>query len=164
MPHQTAPLTPRQLRANKAEKARKLLAGSSRRKDDSSDEDDDDAWEWIYEDGDESADEVEDEGASKKRKRSNISSRQKRTIIGAKNGSFKCSIGDSVLLKAEDGNPPWIGMILSFLEDDDGDMAADFMCTVPESYFKSEGLILWQGFRVRRRLSTRRRRDLTFCL
>ncbi len=142
MPHQTAPLTPRQLRANKAEKARKLLAGASRRKDDSSDSDDDDAWEWIYEngDGDESADEVEDQGASKKRKRHNTSGTKKRTIIGAKNGSFKCSIGDSVLLKAEDGNPPWIGMILSFLEDNDGDMAADFICTVPESYFKSEGL------------------------
>jgi origin recognition complex subunit 1 len=163
MPHQTAPLTPRQLRANKAEKARKLLAGVSRRQDDSSDEDDD-AWEWIYEDGDESADEVEDEVASKKRKRHNVSSTQKRTIIGAKNGGFKCSIGDSVLLKAEDGNPPWIGMILSFLEDDDGDMAADFICTDPGNLFESEGLMFWQGFRVRKRLSTRRRRDPTFCL
>ncbi len=152
MPHQTAPLTPRQLRANKAEKARKLLAGTSRRKDDSSDEDDDDAWEWIYGNGDESADEVEDEVASKKRKRHNVPSTRKKRIIGAKNGSVKCSIGDSVLLKAEDGNPPWIGMILSFLEDDDGDMAADFMCTDPGNWFKSEGLISWQGFPVRRRL------------
>jgi origin recognition complex subunit 1 len=142
MPHKTTPLTPRQLRANKAEKARKLLAGASRRRDESDDENE--AWEWIYEqDGDESADEDGEEVTSKKRKRRNAASTQERTIVGAKNGSFKCEIGDSVLLKAEDGNPPWIGMILSFLEDEDGDMAADFICESPENSFKGEDLTYW---------------------
>jgi origin recognition complex subunit 1 len=126
MPHKTTPLTPRQLRANKAEKARRLLAGANLSGDDSDDEDE---YEWIYEEGgNESADEGGNEVTPKKRKRQNAASTQERMIVGAKKGGFKCMIGDSVLLKAEDGNPPWIGMILSFLEDEDGDKAADFLC------------------------------------
>jgi hypothetical protein len=159
MPHKTAPLTPRQLRANKAEKARKLLAGTSRRRDESDDEDE--AWEWIYEqDGDESADEDGEEAASKKRKRRNVASTQERAIVGAKNGSFKCEIGDSVLLKAENGNPPWIGMILSFLEDEDGDMAADFMCKGIKSSFVRRSNVL-AGFSSEKEIvnKTKKRSD-----
>jgi origin recognition complex subunit 1 len=126
MPHETTPLTPRQLRASKAEKARKLLAGANLSRDDSDDEDE---YEWIFEEGgSESADEGGDEVTPRKRKRGGAANIQERTIVGAKKGGFRCMIGDSVLLKAEDGNPPWIGMILSFLEDEDGDKAADFLC------------------------------------
>jgi len=138
MPHKTAPLTPRQKRAQQNEKARKLLAGANLRQDDSDEEEE---YEWIYAEGEESADEA-DEVASKKRKRQSAASRQERTIIGAKKGGFRCLIGDSVLLKAEDGNPPWVGMILSFLEDEDGDMAADFLCKFGQLFRKCRSNIL----------------------
>jgi origin recognition complex subunit 1 len=138
MPHKATPLTPRQKRAQQNEKARKLLAGANLRGDDSDDEEE---YEWIYEeDGDEFANEEEDGGASKKRKRQSAANKQERTIVGAKKGSFNCMIGDSVLLKAEDGNPPWVGMILSFLEDEDGDKAADFLCRALENSFRGKGL------------------------
>lgn len=153
MPHKTAPLTPRQKRVQQHEKTRKILAGANLRTDDSDDEDE---YEWIYEDGDEDGD-----GAASKPKRQSAANKIERTIVGAKRGNFKCMIGDSVLLKAEDGNPPWVGMILSFLEDEDGDMAADFLCTVKENPSEGEGLTHYQGSLVRRRLSTRRRRDPT---
>lgn len=126
MPHKTTPLTPRQLRANKAEKARKLLAGANLSRDDSDNEDE---YEWIFEEGgNESADGEGDEVTPKKRKREVSANAPERTIVGAKKGGFRCMIGDSVLLRAEDGNPPWVGMILSFLEDEDGDKSADFLC------------------------------------
>jgi hypothetical protein len=147
MPHQTTPLTPRQKRAKKAERARKLLAGASLRRDDSDVEDQ--PWEWIYEkrnsndeDGIECAeDESGDKVTLKKRKRRNATRIQERRIVGAKTGSFKFKIGDSVLLKAEDGNAPWVGIILEFLEDDEGEMSADFLCRNPKGSFNSQSLI-----------------------
>jgi origin recognition complex subunit 1 len=157
MPHKTAPLTPRQKRAQQNEKARKLLAGANLRQDDS---DDDEEYEWIYEEGNESADEG-DEVASKKRKRQSAASRQERTIIGAKKGSFRCMIGDSVLLKAEDGNPPWVGIILSFLEDEDGDMAADFLCEFLREFLKGVGSDILPGFSSEKEIvnKTKKRSD-----
>lgn len=136
MPHKTTTATPRQQRAAKAEKARKILAGVAR--DDSDDElgDEDHPWEWIYEkqeEGEEQAvDESEDEEepATKKRKRSkairNVSRQQR--IMGAKMGKFKCKIGDCVLLKAEGTNTAWVGIICEFMEDDEGEKEAKFMC------------------------------------
>ena len=63
MPHQTAPLTPRQKRREKAERARKILAGAALRRDDSDDElgEDDHPWEWIYENGKGGGDDDDDD-------------------------------------------------------------------------------------------------------
>jgi hypothetical protein len=136
IPHKMVPLTPRQKRDQQNEKARKLLAGANHRRDDSDDEDE---YEWIYQrEGDESGNEDDDGATSKNRKRQSVASKQEETIIGAKKGGFKCMIGDSVLLRAEDGNPSWVGMILSFLEDEDGDMAADFLCIPQRALFKEK--------------------------
>jgi origin recognition complex subunit 1 len=140
-------MTPRQKRVNKAERARKLLAGASLGRDSS--ENEDEHWEWIYEkekendkDGDESGDdESEDRVTPKKRKRRNTTRTQERRIVGAKTGGFKCKIGDSVLLKAEDGNAPWVGIILKFREDDEGEMSADFLCMIPQDPIRFSFLI-----------------------
>ena len=134
MPHKTTAATPRQQRAAKAEKARKLLAGVAR--DDSDDElgYEDHPWKWIYdeEDVEEAGDAVEDKqkSAVTKRRRSKLirnASRQKR-IMGAEMGKFRCKIGDCVLLKAEGTNAAWVGIICEFMEDDEGEKEAKFMC------------------------------------
>jgi origin recognition complex subunit 1 len=147
MPHQKAPLTPRQKRANKAERARKLLAGSTLRRDDS--EDEDQPWEWIYEKensnkegGEESADEDGgDRVTPKKRKRSTVLRPQEKRIVAATMGCIKYKIGDSVLLKPPDGGAPWVGIILKFLEDDEGEMSANILCRSPQRSSKGYSLI-----------------------
>ena len=49
-------------------------------------------------------------------------------ILGARMGNFQCAVGDGVLLKAEDANEAWIGLICEFLEDEeDGEKTANFM-------------------------------------
>lgn len=48
-------------------------------------------------------------------------------ITGARMGSFVCRVGDIVLLKAETTGEAWVAIIREFLEDDDGEMAADFL-------------------------------------
>ncbi|WYZ43010.1 hypothetical protein EsH8_VI_000709 [Colletotrichum jinshuiense] len=48
-------------------------------------------------------------------------------ITGARMGSFQCHIGDCVLLKAEGSNEAWVGVICEFVEDEDGEKAANFM-------------------------------------
>jgi len=138
MPHETTPLTPRQKLANKNAKARKLLSG---RRDDSDNEDL--PWEWIYEtvkgdDEDEEDEKGEEEDGiktQKKRRRRNASKSEERKIIGAKMGkTLKVKIGDAVLLRAEGGNAPWVGIIWQFCEEEDGEKAANFLC---ESFSKS---------------------------
>ncbi|KAH7323736.1 P-loop containing nucleoside triphosphate hydrolase protein [Rhexocercosporidium sp. MPI-PUGE-AT-0058] len=131
-------LTPRQKRADKAERARKLLAGATLRREDSDDElgTDEHPWEWIYEkngkkpqdddDEDESADEEKAAMMPRRRKARN-SVRSQGAIIGARMGTFKCRIGDTVLLKAEGQNQSWVGIIHQFLEDEDGDKSANFL-------------------------------------
>ncbi|XMA10075.1 hypothetical protein WAI453_002866 [Rhynchosporium graminicola] len=137
MAHQSTPLTPRQKRANKADRARKLLAGATLRREDSDDElgTDEYPWEWIYEkDGHSGQDDDVDEPAEgekaamtpRKRKARNAV-RPQRTIIGARMGTFKCKVGDTVLLKAEGQNQSWVGIIHQFLEDEDGEKSANFL-------------------------------------
>lgn len=137
MPHKTAAGTPRQQRAAKA---RRILAGVTR--DDSDDElgDEDHPWEWVYEKGEKEekeedeglAEESEDEQSTTTRKRRSKPMRyapSKQRIIGAKMGSnFKCKIGDCVLLKAEGTNSAWVAIICEFMESDDGEKVAKFMC------------------------------------
>lgn len=83
---------------------------------------DDHPWEWIY------ADSREDSpagGSSRKRKRALED--EEAQIVGARMGSFACRLGDIVLLKAETSGEAWIAIIREFLEDDDGEMAANFL-------------------------------------
>ena len=133
MPHKTTAATPRQQRAAKAEKARKLLAGVAR--DDSDDElgDEDHPWEWIYEEeNEEEAGNTEDEEQSsitnRKRTKPIRNASRNQRIVGAKMGKFKCKVGDCVLLKAEGTNAAWVGIICEFMEDDEGEKEAKFMC------------------------------------
>ncbi|KAE8453735.1 hypothetical protein EG329_009246 [Mollisiaceae sp. DMI_Dod_QoI] len=129
-----APQTPRQKRAEKAARAKKLLSGSSLRIDDSDDEDQE--WEWIYEGKSDNNEDNEDSGASednddnpatpRKRRRRTASKAQVGKIIGAKKGSFSCQVGDAVLLENENA-APWVGIICYFLRDTDGEMAANFL-------------------------------------
>lgn len=135
MPHKTLTVTPRKEQDAKAERARKILAGSTLRREDSDDElgDDDIPWEWIFSgDGgmlDEEDEKIpEDSSAPIKRGRParKVSKSQKRQIIGAKMGQFECKIGDCVLLKA-DSNEAWAGIICEFLEEDE-EMGITVMC------------------------------------
>ena len=109
MPHRTS-YSPKAAKS-KAERARQYLSVGGVARDDSDDELglEDHPWEWIY--------------SNKPEKRPS----NERRIVGASMGDFQCMVGDCVLLKAEGTNEAWIGLICTFLEDDDGDKAADFM-------------------------------------
>ncbi|KAL1868716.1 Origin recognition complex, subunit 1 [Diaporthe australafricana] len=99
-----------------------VLPGIAR--DDSDDElgVDDHPWEWIYAD---SPDGSPVGGSSRKRKRALADEEPK--IVGARMGPFACRVGDIVLLKAETSGEAWIAIIRDFLEDEEGEMAADFL-------------------------------------
>jgi len=62
----------------------------------------------------------------------------KPAITGARMGSFECKVGDCVLLKAEGTNEAWVGLICEFLEDEDGDMAANFMWFATEKEIRNK--------------------------
>jgi origin recognition complex subunit 1 len=83
---------------------------------------DDHPWEWIHADtrGNSPA-----ETPSRKRKRALVDEGPR--IIGARMGSFVCHVGDIVLLKAETTGEAWVAIIREFLEDEDGETAADFL-------------------------------------
>ena len=83
---------------------------------------DDHPWEWIYAD----IREASPAGApSRKRKRALVDEEPR--IVGARMSSFVCRVGDIVLLKAETTGEAWVAIIRDFLEDEDGEMAADFL-------------------------------------
>lgn len=94
-------------------------------RDDSDDElgVDDLPWEWVYADKNESSQALEN-GTVRKRKRT---TEDEPKIIGARMGSFVCSLGDIVFLKAEGSGEAWIAIICEFVEDEDGEKAANFM-------------------------------------
>ncbi|UQC87064.1 ATPase [Colletotrichum lupini] len=96
-------------------------------RDDSDDElgIDDLPWEWILEsnDADTPQDHGDDTQTSRKRRRANTEGR----IMGARMGKFECYVGDCVLLKAEGSNEAWVAIVCEFLEEDDGEKAANFM-------------------------------------
>ncbi|KAK1449610.1 ATPase [Colletotrichum melonis] len=96
-------------------------------RDDSDDElgIDDLPWEWILEsnEADTPQDHGDDTQTSRKRRRANTEGR----IMGARMGKFECYVGDCVLLKAEGSNEAWVAIVCEFLEEDDGEKAANFM-------------------------------------
>lgn len=84
---------------------------------------DDHPWEWIYAEVECDPPSQED-GTSRKRKR--VTEVEPR-IVGAKMGSFECRLGDIVFLKAETTGEAWVAIIREFLEDEEGEKAADFL-------------------------------------
>ena len=96
--------------ASKARRARRILTGAGIDREDSDDElgVEDLSWDWIYAAG---------------------NGDDQRQIVGAKFGSFKCMIGDCVLLKAEGYKEAWVAIICEFCEDEtgEGEKSANFM-------------------------------------
>ncbi|KAI9735281.1 MAG: Origin recognition complex, subunit 1 [Cirrosporium novae-zelandiae] len=144
---------PRPKKDNRAERARQALKGAGITREDSDDElgTEDYPWEWIYEDTTEppddgpkpkskspeqTPDEEEDEllespesqnDRRRKRKLAREPSK-KQKIIGAKMGPiFQCKLGDPVLLKSENAGEAYVGLIIGFREEDDGEKMANFM-------------------------------------
>jgi len=127
MPPKSKPPTPKKKPEDKAQRARRLLAGSTHRQEYSEDDldDEDEPWEWIY-DAEDIQEEDRDEAVTPSRK-GRPRFREKR-IIGAKTGKFRCKIGDCVVLKP-DRNEVWAGIICGFREDgEEDDMEAKIMC------------------------------------
>lgn len=97
---------------------------------------DDLPWEWIYEgeapaerrsrsgSNDDDGEDDDDDDGTGERKRRKVTGNK---IVGAHMGTFECRVGDCVLLKAEGSNEAWVGLICEFVDDEDGDMAANFM-------------------------------------
>lgn len=84
---------------------------------------DDHPWEWVYTDEQKTTQGRQD-GAARKRKRITEGEPE---IVAARMGSFTCSVGDTVLLKAEGTGEAWVGIICEFMEEEDGEKAANFM-------------------------------------
>lgn len=84
---------------------------------------DDHPWEWIYA-KDQDASPSQENGTSRKRKRV---AEVEPKIVGARMGSFACRLGDIVFLKADTSGEAWIAIIREFLEDEEGEKAADFL-------------------------------------
>lgn len=85
--------------AAKAERARNILKKGGVSREDSDDElgYEDYPWEWIFTTNEKSG---------------------RQEIVGAHMGSFRCMLGDCVLLKAE-SNEAWVGLICSFQDEDE---------------------------------------------
>jgi origin recognition complex subunit 1 len=152
MPHKTS--TPQQHNA-KAERARRLLAGSAVSREDSDDElgYEDLPWEWIYEaqkpgEADQNGNGGDEDATASTKTRRNkpvraTSRPQDQKIIGARMGSFHCQVGDCVLLKAEgEGSKAWVGMICEFAEDETGEKSANVMCKKTGRYYNSDNTLL----------------------
>ncbi|KAF2717705.1 origin of replication binding protein [Polychaeton citri CBS 116435] len=102
---------------SRAQQARHFLSGGGVLREDSDDELglEDLPWEWLY-------------------------SADGKDIVGAQMGSFKCMVGDTVLLKAPAGNEAWVAIVYEFgegeLENDDGTMEIKKKATM--MWFSSE--------------------------
>lgn len=151
-----------QAEANKVQRAKRYLSGVGIERDDSDDElgTEDLPWEWIYsekfkkqqevaaaEEEEAVVDLLNTEAASTPSGRSGRKCKVAKKaldnvapqIIGARMGTFECKIGDTVLLKAEGTNEAWVGLICDFVEDEDGDMAANFMWFATEKEIRNKG-------------------------
>jgi origin recognition complex subunit 1 len=108
------------IKRSRVDKARQYLAGGAVFREDSDDElgYEDHPWEWIYDE--DAIDDAQPEKNASPRKRKAAPTAPGKRIVGARMGSFKCRVGDAVLLKAE-GNQAWVGIICDFHEDPDED-------------------------------------------
>ncbi|KAH8598775.1 P-loop containing nucleoside triphosphate hydrolase protein [Bisporella sp. PMI_857] len=128
--------TPQKKREDKAQRARRLLAG---REDSESElEDEEEPWEWVYESNTDGNGRIEDNEEERDTAKAVTPSRKGRPrfrekrIIGARTGKFVCKIGDPVVLRP-DRNEIWAGIIAGFREDgEEDDMEVKIM------WFQSE--------------------------
>ncbi|KAF1946081.1 origin recognition complex subunit 1 [Clathrospora elynae] len=102
----------------RAEKVRQFLSDGAVLREDSDDElgYEDHPWEWLYDDN--GADDAQSAKHATPRKRKAAPASPGRRIVGARMGSFRCRVGDAVLLKAE-GNQAWVGIVCDFHEDEE---------------------------------------------
>lgn len=145
-------LTPRQIRIQKDERAKNLLNGVKPRAVDQGD--DDEAWQWIYEGGSDHEESEEEEIAatpSKKRKRKSVKAVGKgKTIVGARRADFEVRVGDTVMVRNENGGD-WAAIVTVFFEDENNEWekSAEMMCMLPFcGWFEEQigGLIFGVGF------------------
>lgn len=106
------------------QRAQKWMTKGALVRDDSDDElgDEDHPWDWVYDAEPEVKDEPEANNVSpskSNRRRSSRPAVKKRTIIGAKMGTFECKLGQVVLLKSPEAGKDWVGIITEFAEEND---------------------------------------------
>lgn len=126
------------IKRSKVDKARQYLSGGAVFREDSDDElgYEDHPWEWIYQDN--AADDTQPNQNATPRKRKAAPELLGRHIVGARMGSFKCKVGDAVLLKAE-GNQAWVGIICDFYEDvDEDEKMAKFLWFFSEKEIRNQ--------------------------
>ncbi|KAJ5946462.1 hypothetical protein N7454_003301 [Penicillium verhagenii] len=113
-----------QPRQNARQRAQKWMTKGGLVREDSDDElgDEDHPWDWVYAENDAEPEETINASPEKSnRRRSSRPARRKRTILGARMGSFECRIGQIVLLKSPEAGKDWVGIIMEFVEEDDED-------------------------------------------
>lgn len=106
-----------QSRRNARQRTQQWMTKGAVFRDDSDDElgYEDHPWDWIYED-----EEVNDGSPQKSsRRRSSRPPTKRRTIIGARMGTFECRLGQVVLLKSPEPGKDWAGIITEFVEEED---------------------------------------------
>ena len=126
------------IKRSRAEQARQILSSGAVLREDSDDElgYEDHPWEWIYEDAGAEQAPVDDNATPRKRKAA--STTKTKRIVGARMGSFRCKLGDAVLLKA-DGNQAWVGIICDFFEGDgDDEKMAKFLWLSSEQEIRNK--------------------------
>lgn len=108
-------------------------------RDDSDDElgDEDHPWDWIYAEDEGDAEETTPAPAKSNRRRSSRPAKKKRTIIGARMGSFDCRIGHVVLLKSPEAGKEWVGIIVEFVEEEDEDNEGEVIKSATIMWFAS---------------------------
>ncbi|CAK45318.1 uncharacterized protein An08g02810 [Aspergillus niger] len=113
-------------------------------RDDSDDElgEEDHPWEWIYDHNDENNKEseqatTEDTPKSSRRRTPRPNAKRRRTIVGARMGSFECALGQVVLLKSPEPGKDWIGIITEFVEQEDPDAEDEIIKSANIMWFAS---------------------------
>lgn len=131
-----------QIRPNAHQRAQKWMTKGALVRDDSDDElgDEDLPWDWIYDkepENNEQAEENEDQTQKSRRRRSSRPAKKKRTIVGARMGSFECRVGQIVLLKSPEPGKDWVGIIIEFVEEDDEEQEGEILKSVNIMWFAS---------------------------
>ncbi|KAJ5091816.1 ATPase AAA-type [Penicillium alfredii] len=134
----TDPLSQR--RGNARQRAQQWVTKGALVRDDSDDElgDEDHPWDWIYDAEAETKDEADDgipEKAS--RRRSSRPLQKKRTIVGARMGSFECRLGQVILLKSPEPGKDWVGIITEFVEEEDEEDEGEIIKSANIMWFAS---------------------------
>lgn len=81
-------------------------------------------WKWLYDRATTKSPDTHKESDTPRKRKRTVSGPR---IVGAGLGTFQCFVGDCVLLKAEGSKEAWVAIICEFVEDDEGEKAANFM-------------------------------------